>query len=400
MNGAKILTIDDEPVIRKTFVAYLEDSGFEVIEAENGLEGIAICRREHPDLVLCDIMMPEMDGLEVLSVLSRELPEIPVIVVSGMGRLNDAIQALKQGAWDYLTKPIADMAILEHAIDQALERAQLRRKNREYHEHLEATNKRLEQSLQQLKEDEEAGRRLQFQLLPEDNKRYGDYEFNRRLLTSLYLSGDFVDYFFIDSKHLGFYIADVSGHGVSSAFVTVLLKSYMSRYLELYRQHKNCGILDPAKILQRLNHNILSGGLDKYLTMFYGVIDTVSNRLHYSNSGQFPLPILYNGFATGSGEGGAAEFIGDKSLPVGLFDFAEYRTNTLDLPPNFVMLMISDGILEVLPQSKLQEKLAFLLTLVKKAGVSIGSLVQELQLDGERTLPDDITLLLIKRETR
>ncbi|NIV97684.1 SpoIIE family protein phosphatase, partial [Candidatus Saccharibacteria bacterium] len=95
--------------------------------------------------------------------------------------------------------------------------------------------------LLRLREDEEAGRRLQFQLLPRDNQSFGDYQFSRKLWTSLYLSGDFVDYFYIDEDHLGFYIADVSGHGVPSAFVTVLLKSYMNRYLELFRQQKNQG---------------------------------------------------------------------------------------------------------------------------------------------------------------
>lgn len=389
--GIRILTIDDEPVIRKTFVAYLEDSNFIVLEAEGGAAGIELCRRERPDLVLCDLRMPEVDGFQVLTVLTQEFPELPILVISGMGRVDDAVSALKLGAWDYLIKPIADMAVLEHAINQALERAQLRRKNREYHENLEATNQRLERSLQQLREDEEAGRRLQFQLLPENNKLYDNYLFSRHLLTSLYLSGDFVDYFYIDARHLGFYIADVSGHGVSSAFVTVLLKSYMNRYLELYRQHKNRGILEPARILKRLNHNLLSGGLDKYLTMFYGVIDIEANRLHYSNGGQFPLPIL--------SDGENARFIGDKSLPVGLFDFAEYRTETLDLPAHFVMALISDGILDVLMQSKLQEKLALLVSLLKDGTLTLETLIRRLGLDESTTLPDDITFLLIKRES-
>jgi serine phosphatase RsbU (regulator of sigma subunit) len=387
--GAKILTIDDERPIRETLVAYLEDSDFQVIEAENGVVGIEKCRQEKPDLILCDLRMPEMDGFDVLAAVTREFPETPIIVVSGMGRLSDAINALKLGAWDYLTKPIEDMAVLEHAINQALERAELLRKNREYQEHLEATNERLRQTLQRLKEDEEAGRRIQFQLLPEPKTLFGRYEFNRLLLTSLFLSGDFVDYFAIDNEHLGFYIADVSGHGVSSAFVTVLLKSYMSRYLELFRQGKNRGILDPARILTRLNRNILGGRFSKYLTMFYGIIDTSENRLSYSNGGQFPFPILY--------DGDRSQYIGGKSLPVGLFDFAEYQTEILQLPAKFTLTLLSDGILDTLKQSKVKDKLNFLLALMDHGHISMETLTQQLELDRVNTLPDDITILLISK---
>ena len=212
---ARILTIDDEDLVREILTAYLEDSGFEVIQASNGQAGIDLIRRESPDLVLCDLRMPGMDGLQVLATVTREFPELPILVVSGMGGMSDAIQALKLGAWDYVTKPIEDMAVLEHAIGHALERARLRRENREHREHLEAVNEQLRHTVRQLQEDEAAARRIQFQLLPEDDKVYRHYRFNRHLLTSQYLSGDFVDYFAIDGDHLGFYIADVSGHGLS-----------------------------------------------------------------------------------------------------------------------------------------------------------------------------------------
>jgi serine phosphatase RsbU (regulator of sigma subunit) len=384
-----VLVIDDERAIRETLTAYLEDSDFRVIQAENGRVGIEQCSRQRPDVVLCDLRMPEMDGLEVLAAVKAQFPEMPIIVVSGMGRLSDAIAALKLGAWDYITKPIEDMAVLEHAINQALERSELLRKNREYQEHLESTNERLRQSLQRLREDEEAGRRIQFQLLPEAHLIYGRYELDRRLLTSLYLSGDFVDYFAIDNDHLGFYMADVSGHGVSSAFVTVLLKSYVNRYLELFRQDKNHGILDPARILTRLNVNILGGKFSKYLTMFFGVINTRENRLHFSNGGQFPFPILY--------DGERSRFIGRKGLPIGLFDFAEYQTDSLELPEQFTITMLSDGILDTLEQSKVKDKLEFLLSLTNRTQSTIESLLHQLGLDASRTLPDDITILLITK---
>ena len=106
----------------------------------------------------CDIFFPLVEGWEhelcaqVLEQVSRESPETPVIVVSGVSLLNYAVQALKRGAWDYVTKPIHDMAVLESAVRRVIERADLLRQNREYREHLEQLNRELSLTLKQLQE--------------------------------------------------------------------------------------------------------------------------------------------------------------------------------------------------------------------------------------------------------
>jgi DNA-binding response OmpR family regulator len=270
---AKILTIEDESPIRNGIVAYLEDSGFTMLEANDGPGGLEIFRREGPDLVLCDLRLPGIDGLEVLATITSESPETPVIVVSGVSLLSYAVQALKRGAWDYVTKPIHDMAVLENAVRRVLKHAQLVRQNREYRENLETLNGELTQTLRQLQDDEEAGRAIQFQLLPEDNTRFGNYRFRRRLYPSMYLSGDFMDYFPIDEQHIGFYMADVSGHGAASAFVTVMLHTLIVQYRDILWQTTDITILHPQRVLQRLNRDFCRQNLDKHLTMLYGVID-------------------------------------------------------------------------------------------------------------------------------
>jgi DNA-binding NtrC family response regulator len=133
----KILVIDDEPIIRESMTAYLEDSGFSVCQAEDGRQGLEVFRREQPDLVMVDLRMPGVDGLEVLSTVIGESPDTPTLVVSGTGVIQDAIEALKMGAMDFVTKPILDMAVLEHAAKKALEQARLRIENRRYRIHLE-----------------------------------------------------------------------------------------------------------------------------------------------------------------------------------------------------------------------------------------------------------------------
>ena len=132
-----ILTIDDEENIRDSFRMFLEDYDYQILEAKNGQEGLEIFYQEKPDLVICDLRMPEVDGLEVIEKIKNSSPDTPIIVVSGTGIIGDAIKAIQRGAWNYLLKPIQDMSALLHAINQATERSRLIIENRRYQEHLE-----------------------------------------------------------------------------------------------------------------------------------------------------------------------------------------------------------------------------------------------------------------------
>jgi PAS domain S-box-containing protein len=137
MTAARILIIDDEKAIRDSLGAHLEDCGYSIFTAEDGRVGLSLYEKERPDLVIVDLRMPEVDGIQVLETISRQSPLTPLIVASGTGIINDAIEALHCGAWDYLLKPIEDLSILNHAVEAALEKGQLKRENREYRDHLE-----------------------------------------------------------------------------------------------------------------------------------------------------------------------------------------------------------------------------------------------------------------------
>ena len=132
-----VLVIDDEDIVRDSISTYLEDSGFVVHQAKDGKEGLERFRKVAPNVVLLDLRMPRMDGLEVLASIAEELDQVPVIVVTGAGVLQDAVAALRLGAFDFVTKPIVDMAVLEHAVNRALERTRLLEENRRYQAHLE-----------------------------------------------------------------------------------------------------------------------------------------------------------------------------------------------------------------------------------------------------------------------
>jgi serine phosphatase RsbU (regulator of sigma subunit) len=386
---AKILTIEDESPIRNGIVAYLEDSGFTMLEASDGQAGLDLFRRERPDVVLCDLRLPGMEGLDVLATITAESPETPVIVVSGVSQLSYAVQALRRGAWDYVTKPIHDMAVLENAVRRVLSHAELVRQNREYRENLEALNQELSHTLRQLQDDEEAGRAIQLQLLPEDNKRFNGYRFRRRLLPSMYLSGDFMDYFPIDDQHIGFYMADVSGHGAASAFVTVMLHTLIVQYRDSLWQAGDQTILHPEQVLQRLNRDYCRQNLEKHLTMLYGVIDQRNNTLTYSSGGQFPYPLLCDGKEIQS--------LDCRGRPVGLFDDAVYHARQVELPEAFDLVLMSDGVLELVSVDTLREKCSAVLSRSSGTGLDLDGMTAELDVLTDKRLPDDIALMVIDR---
>ncbi|HPA48486.1 MAG TPA: response regulator, partial [bacterium] len=132
-----VLIIDDDMAIRESLAAYLEDRDYRVVLANDGKSGLKALEAERPDLALVDLSMPGVDGFEVLKRAGETMPDTPLIVVSGTGRISDTVRALHLGAWDYILKPIEDMSVVEHALGKALDRARLRRDNLRYQNQLE-----------------------------------------------------------------------------------------------------------------------------------------------------------------------------------------------------------------------------------------------------------------------
>ncbi len=144
---AKILCIDDEPLMRMTTRDYLMDMGHEVLEAASGAEGVAMFRRHRPDIVLSDLSMPSGDGFLVVTQLAEEAPETPVVIISGTGTVDKAVKTLRMGAWDYLTKPLFDMNLLGQTVERVLKKAQERMAADQYHLRLESRTRELEREL-------------------------------------------------------------------------------------------------------------------------------------------------------------------------------------------------------------------------------------------------------------
>ncbi|MBI4640353.1 MAG: response regulator [Candidatus Tectomicrobia bacterium] len=136
MAGAKILVLEDEERLLRNIHFILAGEGHVVVIARNGEEGIEKLREESYDLVITDIMMPEVDGFGIIDYINNYAPETLVIVITGYASTDSAIEALRRGAYDYLPKPF-DIHLLKIAVSKALDKITLQKRLREYTESLE-----------------------------------------------------------------------------------------------------------------------------------------------------------------------------------------------------------------------------------------------------------------------
>ena len=386
-----VLLVDDDVMVRQSVAAFLEDAGFHVSQAADGLAAFQLFEQEQPTLVLTDLKMPRLDGLGLLRRIAESANPVQVIVMSGAGSMQDVVEALRLGAADYLVKPIVDFRMLEHAINSCLEKRRLIEQNRLYRAELEKANSELREYLRVLEQDQQAGRQLQLKLFPQQDLCAGDYRFSHRIIPSLYLSGDFLEYAAFSDDFFGFYIADVSGHGVSSAFVTALLRHFS---LTVYREAREAiqhgdasAFMSPAEVLAYYNEELLAAGIDKHVTMFMAVLDRRSNTLTYSAAGHLPMPILATDSEVRYLEGGG--------MPVGILREAQYHNYTVELPERFTLALCSDGVLEIVPAQGLIEKEALLLELVAASDRSQQGIERQLAMDSVTDAPDDIAVMTL-----
>jgi PAS domain S-box-containing protein len=301
--------------------------------------------------------------------------------ITPIHRSTDNVEAIMGVLVDITERINAEAALRE--LNEQLER-KVKRRTRQ----LEKANRRLKHSLTRIRDDERAGRRIQFKLLPPIFTRIGSFDCSRYLWPSMSVSGDFVDYFSINEHTLGFFMADVSGHGVSSALVTVLLKSMMTLLLHQYQTEQDATLFDPAECLRHLNTELITENTGKHVTIFYGLLDNQKEVMTYASAGQFPPPFI-------SGNG-TVHKIESRGTPLGLFSDSHYQNTEIAVPPTYTLALFSDGILDIMPGDDIPWKLKHLKDLVGQPGFSRDMLAQHFHPDRKEHLPDDIAFLCIK----
>ena len=383
----RILIVDADETASTELSRYLEARGFYVTSCPDMAAVRSLFTDGFPDVVFADLA-PEAVR-ELAGMLEEADTYTPIVVCSATSSSEDVVRALRAGAADFVLKPFAtDKSALDTMIGKLFDRVRVNRLNQLYRQELEEANRELRNGIAELRADQSAGRKVQLRMLPDRDQGLSGLHIDHLIKPYLYLSGDFLDYFPLTEDKVLVYIADVSGHGASSAFVTVLLKNLTNRLQRNLRRQSSDDILYPERFLERINSELLDTGLGKHVTMFVGIISLSERILHYAVGAHFPMPIL-------SFEGGETAFLEGSGLPIGLFEEPEWEVYQTPLDKPFRLILFSDGILEVIKAKTLDEKERTLLELVSGGRHTIASLSEALNLDEMTELPDDIAIVSV-----
>jgi phosphoserine phosphatase RsbU/P len=325
----QILLIDDDPTTRLVLKRALTKQGYEVTVASNGEEGLEQAQQLRPGLIVCDWMMPVMDGLEVCRRV-KATPELSTtffILLTAKGAIEDRVIGLDTGADEFLAKPI-DINELQARVRAGLRIHQLSR-----------DLKRQKQMLETELNDAAAYVRS---LLPPPTDQ-SPVKIDTRYIPTQHLGGDCYDFEWLDPNHLAFYLIDVSGHGVGSALLSIsVLNILRSRSLP------NTDFYEPSQVLRALNQTFQRSGNDelyddKYFTIWYGVYHPPSGQLVYASAGH-PPAILLSCSPQGQIQ---AQRLKTPSLPIGLFPEAEYFSASIHVVSPSQLYLFSDGVYEI-----------------------------------------------------
>jgi len=389
-SAGNVLVIDHDASRARQLAEQVAEAGFHTEVVTDAVNyDYALNENSDLDVILCELDLKDISWKEARETLREMDVQVPAIMFSDEANVERMMTALRLGANDFFTRPVEDTEALVKSIERCVRQRQMRRELLENRKRLEAANTELRGTVKVLEQDQQAGRQVQMRMLPSTPLVLDDFVFSHTVIPSLFLSGDFTDYFTVGKAHVTFFMADVSGHGSSSAFATVLLKNLFARKRSDYLRKSDDTVLSPIGMLKLANQELLDLEVGKFATMVVGLLDMENNTLSYSIAGHLPQPVLV------SSEG--ARYLRGEGPAVGIMEDAHYEEHLIELPDSFMLALFSDGILEILPPKNLIEKEKYFLKVFEQTVDSPSDLIAELGLDTVETAPDDIAALFLSK---
>jgi sigma-B regulation protein RsbU (phosphoserine phosphatase) len=374
--AATILVVDDSPVNLRLVVRTLEGRGYRLLAAKNGRAALDIARRVRPDLILLDVMMPELDGFEVCRALKSDPDTRDAIVVflSALGEVTDKVTGLELGASDYITKPIQPEEVIarvaNHVARQQLEREVRRSRDR-------------------LQRELTSAGAMQRRLLPAALPSGMGATFAAYYRTSLFAGGDYYDVFPLPDGQFGVIVADVSGHGAPSAIVMAMIRAAVHAFPGF--------ACDPAEMIRYLNrHFEFLWESPMFATALAALVDPRERSVTVACAGHPPPLLLRDGRATVLGV--------EATMPVLMMELTRVPDVRHALQAGDRLLFYTDGVTERMDaRDDMFELPRLISSLERSASLAAADQVQAIVADldafaGEHEPDDDQTLLLIAIE--
>jgi sigma-B regulation protein RsbU (phosphoserine phosphatase) len=403
-----LLVVDDDELNRDMLSRRLTKEGYRVLVAKNGTIALAVVAESAVDLVILDVMMPGLSGLEVLEILrkSHTTTELPVIMATAKDESRDIVEALELGANDYVTKPL-DFPVVMARIETQLSMKRAMDQIRELERSLAEQNSVLEAANGRMQRDLRSAAKVQATFLPRDVPSLPGLALEWTFRPCDELAGDGLGIVQLDETHVALYVLDVSGHGVASAMLSVSVARVLSsptdessilvRTVSDGNQQVRRPVA-PGEVADRLNQlfpfDLVTG---QYFTLSYGVLNCATGEYTYASAGH-PGPV----HVPANGEPVVLE---GRGFPIGIAEDA-YVEHRLMLEPGDRLVLYSDGVPEASsPEGEMFGFGRLLQTLERGRLQSLGTTVTGLRTDvegwtGGKGLQDDLSILALETGAR
>jgi sigma-B regulation protein RsbU (phosphoserine phosphatase) len=382
----RILVVDDTEANRDMLARRLRRDGHDVEMADSGAAALASARARPFDVVLLDIMMPEMNGYEVLEALKRDdaLRHIPVIMISAVDEMESVVRCIELGAEDHLPKPF-NPTLLKARLGASLARKRL-------HDGEQTYARSLEREL-------EIGRNIQQSFLPEQIPIVAGWELAVCFRPARQVAGDFYDVFTLaNGERLAIAMADVCGKGVGAA---VFMAAFRSVIRALTEQASQGGREDDAALLGRVvafvNDYVATthSRANMFTTLCLALLDPLSGVVTYVNAGHDP-PIVRR-------RDGRVERLAPTGPAVGLLPGMDFRVERIVLDRGDTLLAFTDGVADARDVNGASYGEERLLAHAGRSHATAAALVAGLETSvvthvGDTEQFDDITVLALRRD--
>ncbi|MFA3783598.1 SpoIIE family protein phosphatase [Melioribacteraceae bacterium 4301-Me] len=373
--GNLILLVEDELNIAKLFQYNLSRAGYNILLAANGKEGFELASKNKPDLIISDIMMPEVDGFEFRKMLlnNPELRNIPFIFLTAKGEEDDILKGYDLEIEDYIIKTASPKVVIAKvsAVLKSLEKERIK----------------------VVDEVQKAADTMGTRVVPDEFPKFLDFEIKHWHLAYKQIpGGDFIDYFNIDENHLAVVLGDVMGKRWGAWYFAVAYAGYVrtaTRFvLESTKNFK------PSEILNKVNDSVFKDERisDVFITLSIILLDRENNIAKYSGAGD--LPIIYK-----NSEGEIKTFH-SKGLLLGFSKEGTYDDLEIKLNSKDQIFMITDGFTESRNQNGEmygEEKLLKFIKSIDPNADSLEQLKNEILSYTNQQPEDDLSIIVIKK---
>ncbi len=383
----RVLIADDDPVIQALVKRILQKAGYDVVIAENGLRAVELMT-DRIDAVLLDLHMPEMDGLACLRIISRKYKGLPPIMLTASDDVSNAVEAMRYGAFDYITKPFNPKQVLAlvKKSSQAYEQAKRLRK--------------VEAELIRAREHEffvasEIQRTMLMGQPPDDFEGLGVASLT---IPSQRVDGDFYDFFKLNDHTLDLLVADVMGKGLMAAFLGAAMKSRFLRVMnELEVSSGRQAQPSPEQIITAVHAGMIKQmeDLETFVTLCYGRFDLEAAQFIFVDCGHVRT-IYYNAQAN------KITLLQGVNMPLGFPEIDPFKQIIQPFSPGDLFVFYSDGLTEATNhEGEMYGERRLTDLIFKNAGFENENLLKTIRqrienFTGSKTFDDDFTCVLVR----